>query len=158
MSGKGVDTRLRELLEPLADANGVEFVHAEMAGPKGSPIVRVYLDREGGIDLDSIAQANTWISEALDAEPPVGGSYVLEVSSPGLDRPLPRLQDVERFAGSRAVVKTARPLDGRRSFTGVIEEVDGDGVVIDCDGDRFEIPFADVVKAHVRTDVSFDDE
>ncbi|GAB4274268.1 MAG: ribosome maturation factor RimP [Coriobacteriia bacterium] len=145
------------LLKPLVEEHGLEFVGVEVAGPSGNPILRVYLDREGGIDLDALAEANSWLSAALDEEPPFAGSYQLEVSSPGLDRPLFDPRDFERFAGREAVVRTVRPVDGRKRFSCTILGVEGDDVLIECDGTRLAIPFQDVAKANLKAVIDFDE-
>ena len=91
--------RLTELLEPEAAAHGFELVAVEVAGGRGTPVIRVLLDREDGIDLDAIGSANRWVSELLDEADPISAPYMLEVSSPGIDRPLvkrARLRAVRR--------------------------------------------------------------
>lgn len=146
--------RIEALLTPIAEREGFELVAVETAGATKRPVVRVYLDREGGIDIDAIVAANRWVSEALDAEDPVSGPYELEVSSPGIDRPLRKIADFERFAGGKAVVKTT-PLEGRSTFTGTISGTDGDVVLLDADGQTFRIPVAAISKAHLKGDVDF---
>ena len=158
MSSRTATERLNDLLEPLADAHGFELVATEVCGPKGHPVVRVYLDREGGIDLEAITEANGWISEAFDADPPVSGPYVLEVSSPGIERPLRRPEDFERFAGSEAVVKTVRPLEGRRNFTGTLDGIEGEAVLMTCGGVECRLPLEAIAKASLKAEVDFGDE
>ena len=158
MSSRTVTDRLNDLLEPLAEERGFELVATEICGPKGHPVVRVYLDREGGIDLEAITEANAWISQAFDEEPPVRGPYVLEVSSPGIERPLRQKDDFERFSGSEAVVKTVRPVDGRRNFTGTLEGMDGDTVVIVCGGAECRLPLEAIAKANLKVEIDFCDE
>ena len=152
-----VSERVTGLLEPLAARHGLEVVAADVCGTKGKPIVRVYLDREGGIDLDVIISANEWISAALDERPLVDGAYVLEVSSPGIDRPLRRLGDFERFLGSQAVLKTSRSVDGRRRFSGVIQRVEDRTIVMDRDGTEDRVPYDDITTANLKVDIDFGD-
>jgi ribosome maturation factor RimP len=150
---------LHAVLGPLAQANGIELVAAEVCGHKGSPIVRVYLDRDGGIDLEAIGEANAWISEALEESPPVQGPYVLEVSSPGVDRPLRGRRDFERYVGTRATVKTLAPIDGRKRFTGPIAGTTEERVQISCDGGTtYEIPFDAIAKANLKPDIGFSED
>ncbi len=146
--------RLEALLEPRALQHGYELVAVELAGGQGSPIVRVYLDREGGVDLDAIVAANEWVSATLDDADPIEGAYTLEVSSPGIDRPLRKIEDYQRFAGSVATLKT-RPVEGRTRFTGRIERLDGDVIVLDIDGTSVRIDFGDVRNARLKGDVDF---
>jgi ribosome maturation factor RimP len=146
--------QVESLLVPAAERNGYELVAVETAGGDKQPIVRVFLDREGGIDIDAICQANAWVSRELERLEALSGPYTLEVSSPGVDRPLRTLADFERFAGHTAKLKTV-PLDGRRAFTGRIEAVDGDAVVVDVDGTPVHIPVEAIKKARLKVDVDF---
>ena len=154
MATKGLTDRVTELLEPEAARHGFELVAVEQAGGRGTPVIRVLLDREGGIDLDDITVANRWISSTLDAADPIGGPYMLEVSSPGIDRPLVRLTDFDRFAGQTATVK-ARQRDGRGSWTGTIVGTDGEHVVLDVEGEPVRLPFEDITKARLKGVVDF---
>lgn len=146
--------RIEALLAPAAAREGLELVAVETAGATKAPVVRVLLDREGGLDIDAIVAANHWISELLDAEDPVPSAYTLEVSTPGIDRPLRKLADFERFVGSVAVVKTT-PTEGRTKYTGTIVAVEGDIIVLEVDGQTFRIPLAAVAKANVKGEVDF---
>ena len=97
--------RLTAALEPEASARGYELVAIEQAGGRGTPVLRVLLDREEGVNLDAIAEASHWVSEILDAEEPFGRPYTLEVSSPGIDRPLTKREDFTRFVGEMINLK-----------------------------------------------------
>jgi len=146
---------IEALLSPLAEREGFELVAVETAGARKQPVVRVLLDREGGLDLDALCDANAWISNALDAEESIlHGAYTLEVSSPGIDRPLRKLADFERFAGEQVKVKTA-PDQGRATYVGTLEGVDGDTVLLDVDGQTVRIPFSAISKAHLKGVVDF---
>ncbi len=149
-----LETRLEAALEPAANSHGFELVAIEIVGTHAQPTVRIFLDRDGGIGLDAICEANEWVSAVLDDVDPFKGSYTLEVSSPGIDRPLRKLADFERFAGSHATMKT-RPIDGHTRFTGVIERVEDDAVVMDIDGEPVHIPFEDVRSARLKAEVDF---
>jgi len=146
--------RIEALLAPVAAREGLELVAVETAGATKSPVVRVLLDREGGLDIDAIVDANRWISEILDAEDPVPNAYTLEVSTPGIDRPLRSSADFQRFVGSVAVVKTT-PIEGRTKYTGTIVAVEGETIELDVDGQTFQIPLAAVAKANVKGEVDF---
>jgi ribosome maturation factor RimP len=152
-----VAERVHDLLEPLAIQRGLEFVAAEVAGAGPGTVVRVYLDRDGGIDLDTLTSANDWIGDALESDPPVAGSYTLEVSSPGIERPLRRSADFERFEGHRAQVKTHGPVDGRKVFTGAILAMEEDRVVIDCEDGRHAIPLGGIAKANLKVEIAIDE-
>jgi ribosome maturation factor RimP len=151
-------SRVTDLLEEQAAAHGLELVAAEFGGHKHAPLVRVYLDREGGIDIDSIAAANAWISVVLDAQPELADRYTLEVSSPGIDRPLVRLKDFERFAGQDVKITTAGPVEGRSHFTGHLTGVDGENVVVVVAGTMYRIPHSAIRTARLRVEIDFNKE
>lgn len=142
------------LLAPVAERNGYDLVAVETAGGQKQPIVRVFLDRDGGIDLAAVCAANAWVSAELDTMPGLEGSYTLEVSSPGVDRPLRTLTDFERYAGETAKLKT-RPVDGRSAFTGTLEGVDGEEILINVDGMTARVPHEAIKKARLKADVDF---
>lgn len=156
-AGKMAD-RLEATLAPLAEEHGLELVAVEVAGAPRLPVVRVYLDREGGIDIDTVAEANAWVSAALDELGEPAGPFTLEVSSPGIERPLRKPADFRRFLGSRAEAKTTRPIDGRRQFTGTISEADDDAFTLDVDGTMFRLEYDNLSRARLRVDIDFRDE
>jgi ribosome maturation factor RimP len=158
MATQALESRLSGLLEPRAAENGLELVAVEVAGAQNAPLVRVFLDREDGISIDAIAQASHWIQELLDADPDLACGYTLEASSPGIDRPLRKPADYERFAGSRVKVTTKRAVDGRRHFTGTLVGLDGDSIVLDLDGTKHTIPLDEVDKAGLRAEIDFNRE
>ncbi len=149
------EQQLLDALAPRAAEEGVEIVTVEVAGAKKAPTIRVYIDVEGGVSFDELSAAQAWINDLMDELDPFPGAYTLEVSSPGIDRPLRTPEHFARFAGETAVVKTAAPLDGRSAFTGTIAGV-ADGVVeLDVDGTAFRIPVSDIKRAHLKGAVDF---
>ena len=142
------------LLEPLAERHGLELVTVEVAGGARHRIVRVYLDREGGIDIDAIAAANPWISDALDGVERLSGPYTLEVSSPGVDRVLRTRGHFERYVGSRVALQTSTPVEGRSRLTGTLEALDGDDVVLTIDGTACRVRFDTIERARLKTDLA----
>lgn len=150
--------RLVALLEPIATDHGLELVAVEIVGQAGSPIVRVYLDREGGINIDDIAKANSWISDALDAEDIAKSAYTLECSSPGIERLLRKTTDWERFTGKMVVVKTSRPIESRSTITGTIAGLDGDEALVAVDETTYRIPLDAVRTARLKVDFNAIDE
>jgi ribosome maturation factor RimP len=146
------------LLEPLAEQRGLEVVTVEIAGGTRSMVVRVYLDREGGIDIDTIARSNEWVSDALDGVRSLSGPYTLEVSSPGIDRVLRTMRDFERFAGRRAAVHASRPIEGRSRFTGELAGIDGDDVLIVIDQHEYRVPFTAIERARLKAEFGETDE
>ncbi|MCX8006746.1 MAG: ribosome maturation factor RimP [Coriobacteriia bacterium] len=151
---RDVAYEIEQALTPLALAHGLELVAVEVAGHSGRPVVRVFLDRNGGIDLDAIAEANPWISDAIDATGAIPGSYILEVSSPGIERPLRSTRDWDRFRGRSASVALSEPLNGRKNFTGVVAGHDGDDALLEVEGALVRLPFARIRKAHLVFDFS----
>ncbi len=143
------NTRLHGLLEPGAAALGFEVVAVELAGSGGSTVLRVYIDGPEGVTIDDCARVSRQLSAILDVEDPVTGRYTLEVSSPGLDRPLSKRRHFEQVVGSEVKVRTHHYVSGRRRFTGVLQEVTDDIVVIEVDGEPYDLPFDDIEKAHL---------
>ncbi|HJH42571.1 ribosome maturation factor RimP [Rubneribacter badeniensis] len=153
LSGK--ERQLLDALSPRAEAEGVEIVTVEIVGAKKAPTIRVFIDTPGGVGFDELASAQAWINAIMDELDPFPGAYSLEVSSPGIDRPLRTLEHFARFAGQTAVVKTSRPLDGRSSFAGAIVSAEGDEVVLDVDGEHVAIPFDGIKRAHLKGTIDF---
>src|SRR5207248_6671079 len=123
---------------------GLELVDVEFAGPGGHPTLRLYIDKVGGgVTLDDCTQVSRALSAALDVEDPIAGRYELEVSSPGLDRPLRTREHFERFLGSKVRVKTYGPLadaENRKTFVGKLLAYEENKVVVDVDGRVFRVP------------------
>ncbi|MHB1135223.1 MAG: ribosome maturation factor RimP [Coriobacteriia bacterium] len=140
------------VLEPLAVQNGLELVTVDVAGGQRHRVVRVFLDREGGIDIEAVTEANAWVSEALDEFDRLSGSYTLEVSSPGIERALRTREHFERFAGSEAVVQTKQPVDGRARFTGQLLGMRDEDVVLVVDGQEIRVPLAVIERARLKAD------
>lgn len=145
---------IERALQPLSERHGLELVAVEVAGRAGRPLVRVFLDRDGGIDLDTIAAANPWISEAIEGCGAIEGSYILEVSSPGVERPLRKPQDWERFVGREAQVALIEPLAGHTKLKGVVAGCRDDQALLTVDGETVTIPFSSIRKAHLVFDFS----
>lgn len=149
------ERKLLEALEPRAAQEGVEIVTLEVVGAKKSPTIRVYIDTENGVSFDELSSAQSWINDIMDAIDPFPGAYMLEVSSPGIDRPLRTLDHFARFAGETAQVKTVSAVQGRSMWTGVIVGVESQNVVLDVDGERVELPLEGIKRAHVKGVIDF---
>ena len=144
----------RRLLEPGVNALGFELVDVEVSGSGHHALLRVYIDSPEGVDVDDCARVSRQLSALLDVEDPLPGEYTLEVSSPGLDRPLVTLEHFRRFAGETIKVKLARPLGGRRKITGRLLEVADDHVVVEAEGaggapERFTLAYAEIERARL---------
>lgn len=116
----GLEARIRTLADQLAESLGMEIVLVEIKGGGNRPIVRTYIDRSGGVTLDDCERFSKRFSVLLDVENTIPFSYVMEVSSPGLDRPLVKEADFQRYAGKGARVRTRIPVEGQRNFKGKI--------------------------------------
>ena len=157
-----VAAAVRAVVEPAVRDLGLELLLVEVTGGGGRTILRLYVDREGeggeggegegeGVTLDNCAAVSREVSPVLDVEDPIGGPFVLEVSSPGLNRPLVRPEHFERHAGSRVRLRTGRPVDGRHSFIGTLVGLDGGDVVVDeNDGQRYRVPYEALSRANVE--------
>ena len=136
---------LLKLLEPAIEALGYELVELEFP----PHLLRIYIDREGGVTVDDCEKVSRQVSAVLDVEDPIPGAYTLEVSSPGLDRPLRKPADFARFAGGRMKLELALPRDGRRRYTGVLKGCEAGEVLIEVDGVLHKLPLADIGKARL---------
>lgn len=141
--------RLFALIEPLLAQLGYELIDLEQAAGRGQGVLRIYIDRPEGIGLDDCERASREISALLDVEDPIPGTYMLEVSSPGEDRVLRTRAHFERFVGSRVFIELTAPRDGRRRYTGMLTEVADEGVALEVDRQRVDIPFGEIGKARL---------
>ena len=145
---------IEKLIEPSIDAMGFDIVRVKFMGGGGKTL-QVMVERKDRqpLTVDHCAEISRTISTLLEVEDPVSGAYVLEVSSPGIDRPLVRIGDYSRFSGFEARIKTDSPINGQRKFLGRIEGVRGELVRLNCDGDKADIPFQEITQASlVMTD------
>ncbi len=126
-----IDRQLAALLAPVIEGMGFELVRLRLMGGRKATL-QVMADRpDGGIEVDDCARISTALSAVLDVEDPIEGEYVLEVSSPGIDRPLTRLQDFAAWDGWLARLETQEPIDGQKRFRGTLRGVEGDEVLIE---------------------------
>jgi ribosome maturation factor RimP len=139
---RAADPALTALVESVVEPMGYEPIGVEyVQSGAGSAVLRVYIDHQRGITLEDCEAVSRQLGSVLDVEDPVAGHYDLEVSSPGLDRPLFKLEHFERFGGERARIRLLAKLNGRRRYDGVLAGVDGTTVLLDAEGERFELPF-----------------
>jgi len=154
MDQGSVAKRIQELAEQTAIDHGVELVHAEVAGPEGHPIVRVFIDKPGGVTHDDCSDVSHHLGTVLDVEDFIHSAYTLEVSSPGIERGLYKPADYERFAGHLAKIKTRSPIKNQRNFRGrIVGLADSQVVVDDKTSGHVRIPLADIAKANLEIDV-----
>lgn len=150
---------LGDMLAPVAEDLGYELIGVEYL-PGSRACVRLYIDRLGGVNVDDCATMSRAVSALLDVEDPIPGKYTLEVSSPGLDRPLFKLDDFSRYAGQRARIRMQNPLPGtapavpggrpQRNFLGLLKGVEGQDVLLETETGEVRLPYADIDKAHLE--------
>ena len=141
---------LTELFQPVVESMGYELVGVEWHGADHHGLLRVYIDQEQGITVDDCADVSRQISALLDVEDPISQAYDLEVSSPGINRPLFKASDFQRFAGSKAKIKLAVALAGRKNFSGILQGVEQDMFVnIEVDQEIFSLPIQDIARANL---------
>lgn len=147
---------MRGIAERVTSARGFELVDVDLKRAPAGVQLRLFVDKQGGIGLEELQAVSEEVSAILDAEDPLQGSYTLEVSSPGLDRPLRNAADYRRFAGSLARLSAYEPIEGRRHWTGRIESVDAGCVLLRLEregGALARVPLEKV--AHGRLEVEF---
>ncbi|MEW6474575.1 MAG: ribosome maturation factor RimP [Actinomycetota bacterium] len=140
-------TAVRAAAEPVLSSLGLELVDVEIVGSGRARTLRLTVDRDGGIDLDALAAANGPVSDALDAVDAVPGPYTLELSSPGVERPLRRPSEFRRFVGTTISVKSHDPVDGARRHRGLLTEVDDRGIVLEVDGQHRRFSYDAIASA-----------
>jgi ribosome maturation factor RimP len=144
--------KLNNLLKPLVEDLGYEFVGMERRKDPGHPTLVIYIDRPEGIAVEDCERVSREAAALLDVEDPIPGSYSLEISSPGLDRPLFTLEQFERFTGAVAQLSLYAPLEGRRRFKGEILGAADGKVRLAVDGEEFELEMANIAKARLVPD------
>ena len=152
MENRLSDARLTQLLQPLIEDMGYEFVGLEHSSNPKNPVLVIYIDRPEGIAVDDCENVSREVAALLDVEDPIPGHYNLEVSSPGLDRPVFTLEQFERFRGQQVRVSLYAPLDGRRKFKGKILGTTGAAVRLDQDGTEVELDMGNIAKARLVPD------
>jgi ribosome maturation factor RimP len=149
-----LDPRIREIIERVTEREGLELVHAEMAGGRGNAFLRIYIDKHGGVTIDDCSTVSEQVGLILDVEDLIAHSYTLEVASPGLDRGLFKPADYERFAGNPARIRLNQPLAGQRNFMGKLVGLDREGepaaLLEDDTGQLHRLPLEMIAKANVE--------
>ncbi|WP_321970843.1 ribosome maturation factor RimP [Paratractidigestivibacter sp.] len=155
MPKAGIDQEILAALEARAADHGVDVVAVEVVGATKNPCVRVYIDHADEeaetITLDEVAAETGWIGELLDELDPLPAAYTLEVSSPGMARPLRRERDFSRFAGNDVTLTTT---EGRRKYTGALKGFEEGAVILEADGEQVRIPLDQVKKCNIKPDFS----
>ncbi|WDE10361.1 ribosome maturation factor RimP [Thalassomonas haliotis] len=143
------EQKLTEMLRPAVEEVGKELLGIEFISAGNHSVLRLFIDHENGINVDDCAEVSRQVSAILDVEDPISTEYNLEVSSPGLDRPLFDKAHFEAVVGETIEVRLSMPLNGRRKFKGLLEAVDGDTLVVIVDGQDYELVLTNVDKANL---------
>jgi len=143
---------LAAMLRPLVEGLGYELWELEYTPGRGSGLLRVYIDSSAGITLDDCERVSRAVSDLLDASDPLPGQYTLEVSSPGIERPLRTAQQFAGYVGEQVFVELAKPLEGRRRFTGRLVAAGAESIEVETDGRRYALPVDGIRRAHLAPD------
>ena len=150
-----VEPQLYALIERIVTAEGFEFVHCEFSGGRNQAILRIYIDKPGGVTHQDCSYISNQVGTVLDVEDIIPHQYVLEVSSPGVDRGLYKKSDYARFAGQSIRLKTHQAIDGRRNFRGRLQGIDDANRVklVDAKGSELLIPFDEIASANLEVEL-----
>lgn len=143
------EQKMAEMLRPAVEMVGKELLGVEFVSAGKHSILRLFIDHEDGINVDDCAEVSRQVSAILDVEDPISSEYNLEVSSPGLDRPLFELAHFQAVIGETINVRLSMPLNGRRKFKGVLEAIENDTLIVSVDGQDYELVISNVDKANL---------
>ena len=145
---KSLVEQIQDLITPSLAAMGFELVQVKMMDGKSQQTLQIMAERaDGSMSLDDCASVSRQVSAVLDVEDLITAAYRLEVSSPGIDRPLVKVADFEKYLGHAAKIETALPINGRKRFSGPLKTVLGEDITITVDGKDFTVPFIDIQSA-----------
>jgi ribosome maturation factor RimP len=145
--------KIENFLSPLAETKGMEVIDVEFVKENGKRVIRVYIDKNDGIDIDDCADMSHLFSEALDEAQLVAEHYILEVSSPGIDRVIKKEKDFVKFKGAKIKLSTIERINNQRNFLGILEHYDNGVLVInDVTNGKVEIQFNNIQKARLEPD------
>ena len=153
MSRVNVVELVTEWVEDIVRDSDLELVDVEYVKEHTNWILRVFLDKPGGIDLDDRQRVSGVLDKKLDETDPIAGAYSLEVSSPGLERPLKKATDFQRFAGKQVFIRTYSGIHGRKRFEGTLEGLENDNVLLNWEGETIEIPLELISKANLAMEL-----
>ena len=141
--------QLTEMIRPVVEGLGCELWGIERLSMGRFSTLKIYIDAVEGVDIEDCARVSRQVSSLLDVEEPVTGEYTLEVSSPGMDRRLFRLDQFEAFAGAKVRIQLTRPYGGQRKYSGLLRGIEGDEVILDLDDEEILFPLEAIEKANV---------
>ena len=132
---------VEDCVREIVEAEGVELLHVDYWPKDNSPVLRMYIDKPGGVNLSDCEKVSKHVSVVLDVEDLISQQYVLEVSSPGLERPLFKKSDYERYLDREVRLTTIEKVQSRKNFKGYIRRISDDTLDLECEGHKYEIPF-----------------
>lgn len=149
MSTSKIKTAVEDLVQPYLSSNGFELVDIEYVKEGGNFFLRIFVDKEGGIDIDDCGRISEYVSEQLDKNDPITDAYFLEVSSPGAERPLKKQEDVRKAIGKNVFLTTYEPISGAKEFEGLLLAFDGENAVVRTGKKEYTIPYTKVASARL---------
>ncbi|MCL6561306.1 MAG: ribosome maturation factor RimP [Firmicutes bacterium] len=152
MAKQKITDIIENMALPVVQEAGLELVDVEFVKEGGRWYLRIFIDKPGGVGLEDCQTVSQKMDKLLDEKDPIPQSYSLEVSSPGLERPLKKPGDYERFAGRLVTVTTFAPVGGRKKFTGTLHGLRGEGIVLSADGREHVIPLGQVASARLTVE------
>ncbi|HBC94043.1 MAG TPA: ribosome maturation factor RimP [Pelotomaculum sp.] len=152
MAKQNIAATVAELIQPLFEDAELELVDVTFTKEGSGWYLRIFIDKPGGVGIEDCQDFSRKIEPILDEKDPIPQSYILEVSSPGIERPLKKLADYERFSGSLANITTYAPLEGKKNFRGRLISLRGNDVVLAVNGSEIIIPFEQVAGAHLEVE------
>lgn len=155
MDTKALSKQVSEIIEPIVAEEGLELWDVEFLVEEGRRVLRVMVERpaEGTVTVEECTRVSHSIEDILEVKDVVAGRYDLQVSSPGLDRPLKTKPQFARYIGRMVRLKTSQPLEGRRNYKGQLMRIEGESFVVKVDHLEFQIPFAEVEKANLEFEI-----
>ena len=144
------EQKMQVMLEPTVEALGFELWGIEHISQGRHSVLRVYIDSENGIGVEDCAAVSQQVSAILDVEDPITGEYTLEVSSPGMDRLLFKIEQFTGYTGEQIELRLRTPFEGRRKFKGVLKGIEGEDVVVQVDDHEYLLPYSAIDKARVE--------
>lgn len=142
-------SQLEKLLTPVVESLGCELWGLDYHGQGKKSLLRVYIEKEGGVALEDCERISRQVSSVLDVEDPIAGEYTLEVSSPGMDRPFFRLEQYSDYVGQKLTVRLRTAFDGRRNFTGILKGIEDEEIILEVDSEEYLLPFELIDKANL---------
>ena len=145
----GIQKQLEDIVVPAVAASGCKLWGLDYFANGKVTVLRVYIEKDGGVHVDDCEKVSRQISSVMDVEDPIRGEYTLEVSSPGMDRKLFTIEQYKEFVGQKLAVKLRVNFEGRRKFTGILKGIEEDEVVLEVDNEEYILPYELIDKANV---------